>query len=295
MRRTEPPRLDQAPQLAKMPEVARVLREARERYEAQEPRSYIRLGGTPDPEPIDPDLLETLCRIVDLRDKNIKSVEFIFLARRHMALAWLRLLTTEVTWAHNTATEVINDTDDYRPRASRFRTGHTSWDKETARLVQKITIAVLYETPAEALSEIKAFITFLDSYLVGDNNNQSYTDIAPSPEAAVPLQLRMTDHLDQAVKKARAAARLSAAYEVLVRESDLSNSALAEDVRRRRAERLLRTYERLRKVKPDFHDTSDQLTTARRIHMAAYRERERAKRGAGPAVRGRPRTRKLNV
>jgi hypothetical protein len=114
----------------------------------------------------------------------------------------------------------------------------------------------------------------------------------------------MRDDLHQAVKKARAEAvervkpdlatvRLSAAYEVLARQSDLTNPTLAESERLRRAENLLSTYDRLRRRNPEFHDTGEQLRAARRIQKAAYRERQRAKRGAGPAVRGRPR--KLHI
>jgi hypothetical protein len=85
------------------------------------------------------------------------------------------------------------------------------------------------------------------------------------------------------------AARRLASYEVLARESDLTNPELSEAEKRRRAGHLLLTYDRLREVRPDFEDTNDQLTAARRIKKAAYRERQRAKRGLGPAVRGRPR------
>src|SRR5271167_3292673 len=108
-------------------------------------------------------------------------------------------------------------------------------------------------------------------------------------------QDRMRDELNQALGSTRAdlaAARLSATYEVLTRHSDLANPELAEDERLRRAENLLSTYGRLRKVKADFRDTGDELRAARRIQKAAYRERQRAKREA-PAVRGRPR--KLHI
>jgi hypothetical protein len=95
------------------------------------------------------------------------------------------------------------------------------------------------------------------------------------------------------LRNAVLAAERLAAYEVLVRGSDLTNPELAKDERVRRAERLLRTYDCLLKVKPDFRDKDGQLTAARRIHMAAYRERKRTKFGAGAPVRGRPR--KLHI
>lgn len=100
------------------------------------------------------------------------------------------------------------------------------------------------------------------------------------PEAHARARSRMRDDLTEALVKAKAlsaASRLSAAYEALVRHSDLSNPALAEDERLRRANRLLKTYERLRKFSPDFRDSSDELRAARRIQKAAYRKRQRAK------------------
>jgi hypothetical protein len=141
---------------------------------------------------------------------------------------------------------------------------------------------------------------------VGKNNDLGYTGDAPPSEAAVTPPLRMGDDLHQAVKKARAEAverakpdlatvRLSAAYEVLARQSDLTNPALSEDERLRRAGHLLTTYDRLRRRNPEFRDNSAQLRAARRIQKAAYRQRQRVKRGAGPAVRGRPRTKSLHI
>jgi hypothetical protein len=112
-----------------------------------------------------------------------------------------------------------------------------------------------------------------------------YTKNAPPSQPAETSQPGMRDDLHISLL----AARRLAAYEVLVRESNLTNPELAQGERVRRAGHLLLTYDRLREVRPDFKDTNDQLTAARRIQKAAYRERQRAKRGLGPAVRGRPR------
>jgi hypothetical protein len=120
---------------------------------------------------------------------------------------------------------------------------------------------------------------------IGESIIPGYTPEAPPSEAAVTPPLRMRDDLHITLL----AARRLAAYEVLVRESDLTNRELAQGERLRRAGHLLLTYDRLREVRPDFKDTNDQLTAARRIQKAAYRERQRATRGLGPAVRGRPR------
>lgn len=79
-------------------------------------------------------------------------------------------------------------------------------------------------------------------------------------------------------------ARMMAAYEVLVRDSDLTNPALVEDERLRRATRLLKTYNRLRKYDPDFHDSNDQLRAARRIERAHSRLNKKAKLQAGEAA-----------
>jgi uncharacterized protein YjbI with pentapeptide repeats len=79
-------------------------------------------------------------------------------------------------------------------------------------------------------------------------------------------------------------ARMTAAYEVLVRDSDLTNPALVEDERLRRATRLLKTYNRLRKHDPDFHDSNDQLRAARRIERAHSRQNKKAKLQASEAA-----------
>jgi len=77
----------------------------------------------------------------------------------------------------------------------------------------------------------------------------------------------------------------------LVRYVDLANPKLAVDEQLRRARRLLTTYDRLRRVKPDFKDSNDQLTAARRIQKAAHRQRQRGARpdaDASAVRRGRP-------
>jgi tetratricopeptide (TPR) repeat protein len=126
-----------------------------------------------------------------------------------------------------------------------------------------------------------------------ESNSSVYTDKAPPSEADDTSELRMEDDLNTAVKHARenvnaelakvkaglAKARLLATYEVLVRKSDLNNSAMPERERLRRAERLLTTYKRLRKIKPDFHDDSDQLKAARSITNKANYQRHLAKVG----------------
>jgi hypothetical protein len=66
-------------------------------------------------------------------------------------------------------------------------------------------------------------------------------------------------------------------YELLARRVDLLNPGLAEAEKVTRADRLARAYERLRKLKPDFEDRGEQLRAARRIRMADYRRRKRAK------------------
>jgi hypothetical protein len=148
------------------------------------------------------------------------------------------------------------------------------------------------DNPLPNLRKLKAFL---------ESRDVVYTGIdAPPSEAAVTPQLRMGDDLNIAAKEARAklrngllAAQRLATYEVLVRESDLTNPQLADAVKQRRAGNLLLTYARLRDVRPEFEDANEQLTAARRIQKAGYRERQRAKRGLGPAVRGRPRKRDI--
>jgi hypothetical protein len=113
-----------------------------------------------------------------------------------------------------------------------------------------------------------------------------YTDkTSPSSPAVDTSQQGMADELHRSVL----AARRLASYEVLARDSDLTNPKLPEAVKRQREGNLLSAYDRVQEIRPDFKDTNGQLTAARRIQKAAYRERQRAKRGLGPAVRGRPR------
>lgn len=76
-------------------------------------------------------------------------------------------------------------------------------------------------------------------------------------------------------------ARIMAAYEILVRESDLMNPVLSEAERLRRAGNLISTYNRLRKHDPEFHDNNDQLRAARRIRMARFRRSKKARLEAG--------------
>jgi primosomal protein N'' len=101
----------------------------------------------------------------------------------------------------------------------------------------------------------------------------------------------MGKNIKEAIKKAKAealrkakpnlaAVRLSATYDVLVRDSDLSNPQLSEPERLRRAEHLVKTYKRLRKVDPDFHDDADQLRLARKMINKRQYERRKAKRAA---------------
>jgi hypothetical protein len=118
--------------------------------------------------------------------------------------------------------------------------------------------------------------------------NPDYAGTTPSPGPADTSQhARMRDDLNTAVKNARAQvfrrdtsklrlAATTAAYKAMLKHVDLLNPRLAEDERLRRAARLLKTYNRIRKRDPEFHDDSDQLRAARRIQMADYRRRKRA-------------------
>jgi hypothetical protein len=161
------------------------------------------------------------------------------------------------------------------------------------------------EMRAIAIESFPKLRAYFPQYFDDTVTLEYITDGPPSEAAVTSPQLRMQDDFNIAIKKARAevsenaelaklrntllAAKRLATYEVLVRESDLTNRELAQGERLRRAGHLLLTYDRLREVRPDFKDTNDQLTAARRIQKAAYRERQRAKRGLAPAVRGRPR------
>jgi hypothetical protein len=166
------------------------------------------------------------------------------------------------------------------------------------------TEAEMRATAIESFPQLRAYFP----HYFDDAELPDYTADAPLSEAAVTPPLRMRDDLNTSVKRARAevsdsakaelakvrtallAAQRLATYEVLARNVDLGNSTLAPDERRRRANRLLTAYDRLRAVKPDFKDSNAQLTAARRIKKAAHRERQRAMRGEGSTVRsGRPR------
>jgi len=118
-----------------------------------------------------------------------------------------------------------------------------------------------------------------------------YTGAPPSSSPADTRQEGMRGDLNLAVKQAKAealapmaAAVAVARYEVLARHVDLLNPRLAEDERLRRAERLLKAYNRVRKASPDFRDTGEELRAARRIRMADFRERKRAKLQAPEAA-----------
>jgi hypothetical protein len=77
------------------------------------------------------------------------------------------------------------------------------------------------------------------------------------------------------------AVRLKAAYEVLVRESDLANPKLSDEERMSRAIHLRNTYDRLHKLDPSFEDRSEQLKLARKLLNArAYQRRKAAKLAA---------------
>jgi hypothetical protein len=98
-------------------------------------------------------------------------------------------------------------------------------------------------------------------------------------------------YLETAVKKAKAenlarvkprlsAARALATYKALAKHLDLLNPWLTEAEKLTRAERLVKAYKRLRKLKPDFRDTGAQMQAASRIRTADYRRRKRAKEAA---------------
>lgn len=132
-----------------------------------------------------------------------------------------------------------------------------------------------------------AIIPFSPIFQIGESNKSDYIDIRPSPEAAdTTARLRMQDDLSKNLANAKAkvkadaaAARLSAAYEVLVRHCDLLNPALAEGERLRRAERLLKTYKRLRQAKPNFRDDANpQLRAARRISSKRQYQRDQERK-----------------
>jgi tetratricopeptide (TPR) repeat protein len=158
------------------------------------------------------------------------------------------------------------------------------------RKARKIETSINNATGISKRKEINSLIKEYTAKQFGVKT-QGYTVVSPSSEAAaIEPQPPMgeKDNLTEALARAKAvsaAERLLATYEVLVRHSDLMNPALTEEDRLRRAEYLLKTYKRLRKAKPDFHDSNDQLRVARQVTQSAYRERKRAKlSGERPAV-----------
>jgi hypothetical protein len=134
---------------------------------------------------------------------------------------------------------------------------------------------------------------------IGAREMPVYTGDAPPSGTAEPSAAPgMRDDFDTEVKKAKAEnlARAKprskprssmhqlANYRALVQNVDLLNPKLAPDERRRRANRLLTAYDRLREVRPRFRDRNAQLTEARRIKKAAHRERRRASENGSPLV-----------
>jgi Ankyrin repeats (3 copies) len=135
-------------------------------------------------------------------------------------------------------------------------------------------------------ADINKTTVFGETALTVIGNDNGYTEIVkiltkgyskprPPPEPADTSQrARMRDDLKRA--------RLIASYEVLVRNSDLSNPGLAEVERLRRAEHLLTTYKRLHRVNPDFRDDSEQIKAARSITNRANYRRQLANSGRQP-------------
>lgn len=92
---------------------------------------------------------------------------------------------------------------------------------------------------------------------------------------------RGTAKLRGTAKSELNAARLQATYEILGRESDLANPKLSTEERMGRAIHLRKTYDRLRKLDPSFHDDGEQLRLARKLLNArAYQRRKAAKLAA---------------
>jgi hypothetical protein len=107
---------------------------------------------------------------------------------------------------------------------------------------------------------------------------------APSSEAAdTSPPLRMREQFNRAAKEAKAertAAGRLANYEFLIGNVDLENPELDPVDRLRRAEHLLTTYKRLRKVNANFYDDSPQLKAARSITNRANYPQVKAKRAS---------------
>lgn len=126
--------------------------------------------------------------------------------------------------------------------------------------------------------------------LFDKSNKPGYTvEPPPSPPADTSRQKGMREDFNIAL----AVERRLANYEMLARHVDLENPALGARERLTRAERLLTAYREVRRVNQDFKDSNVQLTAARRIQKAAYRQRQKAKHP--PAPRGRPRTKRADI
>jgi hypothetical protein len=127
-----------------------------------------------------------------------------------------------------------------------------------------------------------------DDYLFGEDKEPIYDGNDPPSEAAEPPPLRMRDDLNTAVKNARRQvfrrarpAALAAAFKAMVKNVDLLNPDLPADERLRRSRRLVRTYERVRKRNPKFHDDSPELRAARSIiNKFQYQQRQKSKQAA---------------
>jgi hypothetical protein len=126
-------------------------------------------------------------------------------------------------------------------------------------------------------------------------------DAPPSSPADTPQPEGMgDDDLNTKVKKAKAenlarakprpkrrsSTHQLANYRALVQNVDLENPALSVAEQRRRANRLLTAYDRLRDVRPNFKDSNPQLTAARRIKKAAHRERQNVAKVAATVAFG---------
>ncbi len=106
---------------------------------------------------------------------------------------------------------------------------------------------------------------------VGDAKPETTARVKAKPRARANPQLRV--------------ARLKAAYEVLVRESNLADPKLPDDERLRRSANLRNTYDRLHKLDPSFHDNSEQLRLARNLlNRRAYQRGKTVREQPKPAA-----------
>jgi hypothetical protein len=174
------------------------------------------------------------------------------------------------------------------------------YEQETQQWIWKTRLD--FESGDSDIEELKddddVFIIFENINRLGLNVEIGYTVQSPPSSPADTPKERMRDDLNTAVKKAKAenlaqvklrprprsSRHQLANYRALVQHVDLLNPELSEDERRRRANRLLTAYDRLRDVRPNFRDSNAQLTEARRIKKAAHRERQKAKARGGPAA-----------